>query len=345
MTRFLKITLLFAMLAAAGPVFAQQDLSGPWQGKLAVDAKTSLTIQFTFLKKPDGSYSAVLDSPDNPAIKNVAASAVSYSAGALKVDVASLSGSYAGTLKDGKFEGKWTQPGGTLPLELSAYQKPVLSKAAMDTLAGAWHGPITAPGVSLTFVARFKRNDKGEFTGSLFVPEQGVELPMSDIQFADNKLDFKVAPVRGEMVADYVNGGFNGLWRQGGNPPAGLPVSLKKGDVAAVVFPLKLSAESFASLAGRWSGSLATPQATLNVALRFEVNATGQYVGYIELPGGPAKGLPIGEADLTAGKLSVKAAGVPGEYQGTLSGKTLTGQWIGQGPQGPVPTPLTLTRQ
>lgn len=345
MTRFLKITLLFAMLAAAGPVFAQQDLTGPWQGKLAVDAKTSLTIQFTFSKKPDGSYAAVLDSPDNPAIKNVAASAVSYTAGALKVDVASLSGSYAGALKDGKFEGKWTQPGGTLPLELSAYQKPVLSKAAMDTLAGAWHGPLTVPGQSLTFVARFKRKDKGEFTGSLFVPEQGLELPLSDIQFADNKLSFKIPMIAGELTADYVNGAFNGLYRQGGNPPAGLPVTLKKGDVAAVVFPLKLDAASFASLAGKWSGQLSSPQGSTTLVLRFEVNGSGQYVGFIDVPDRGLKGMPIGEAGLAAGKLSVKASGAPMQFEGTLAGKTLTGQVIAQGPQGPIPTPVTLTRQ
>jgi hypothetical protein len=317
MNRILRIMLLLATLAT-GQAFAQQDLSGPWQGKLAVDAKTSLTIQFTFTKHPDGSYGVVLDSPDNPAIKNVPASSVSYSAGELKLNVAALSGSYAGTFKDGKLDGHWTQPGGTLPLVLSPYQKVVLSKAAMDTLSGAWHGPVAAPGVSLTFVARFARNDKGELTGSLSVPEQGgMELPMADIQFADNKLDFKIPRVAGEYSADYTSGAF----------------------------PLKLCAESFASFAGKWSGKLTTPQATINLVIRFEVNNGGQYVGFIDIPDQGLKGIPLAEADLTAGKLTTKASGAPVQFQGTLSGKTLVGQWIGQSPQGPISTPLTLTRQ
>ncbi len=345
MSRFLRMMLLLATLAA-GPAFAQQDLSGPWQGKLAVDAKTNLTIQFTFTKHPDGSYGVVLDSPDNPAITKVPASAVSFAAGQLKLTVASLSGSYSGTLKDGKLDGSWTQPGGTLPLVLSPYQKAVLTKAAMDALTGAWHGPLTVPGATLTFVIRFKRNDKGELAGTLSVPEQGgIEVPVSDIQFADNKLDFKVAAVRGELVADYANGMFNGLWRQGGNPPDGFKVVLNKGDVATPIYTLKLSAEAFASLAGKWSGKLTTPQATVNLVMRFEVNNGGQYVAFIDIPDQGMKGMAIGEADLTAGKLTVKAAGAPVRFEGTLSGKTLTGQWIGQGPQGPVPTPLTLTRQ
>lgn len=345
MTRVLKLVLLLAMLTGAGQALAQQDLSGQWQGKLAVDAKTSLTIQFTFSKRPDGTYGAVVDSPDNPAIRNVAASSVSYAAGALKVDVAALSGSFAGTLKDGKFDGKWTQPGGTLPLVLSAYQKPVLSKAAMTTLEGAWNGPVEIPNVKLTFVAKFKRNDKGELTGALSVPEQGgAELPMSDIAFADNKLNFKIPRVGGEYSADYANGAFKGTWKQAGAPNP-INVTLKRGDVAKPVFPLKLSSESFGAIAGKWTGKLQTPQAALTVVMRFEVNAGGQYVGFMDSPDQGASGLPIAEADVTGSKLTVKINVPPGVFEGTLSGKTVVGQWTQQSPQGPVAMPLTLTRQ
>jgi hypothetical protein len=216
----------------------------------------------------------------------------------------------------------------------------------MGTLVGGWHGPVTVPGASVTFVARFKRNDKGEFTGTLSVPEQGgQELPMDDIQFADNKLDFKVPPVSGEFIGDYANGGFTGLWRQGGNPPAGFPVSLKKGDVATPVFPLKLSAESFASLAGKWTGALTGTKGTITIVMRFEVNAGGQYVGFLDSPDQGAMGLPIVEASVAAGKLTTKMNAPPAQFEGTISGKTIVGQLTQNLPQGPMSTPLTLTRQ
>jgi hypothetical protein len=344
MTRIARIMLLLATLAC-GQAFAQQDLSGPWQGKLAVDAKTNLTIQFTFAKHPDGTYGVVLDSPDNPAIKNLPASSVSFTAGALKLNVAALSGSYAGTLKDGKLDGKWTQPGGTLPLVLSPYQKAVLSKAAMDTLAGGWHGPVTIPGATLTFVARFKRNDKGEFSGSLSVPEQGgVELPMEDIQFADNMLDFKIPRVQGEYSGSYANGVFTGTWKQAG-APAPLAVSLSRGDVAKPVFPLKLSADEFAAVAGKWSGKLSGPQGSITIVMRFEVNGGGQYVGFVDSPDQGATGLAIAEASVAAGKLTTRMNAPPAQFAGTISGKTVVGQWTQNGPQGPMSTPLTLTRQ
>src|SRR6266700_2238790 len=85
--------------ALAQQAAAAQDVAGTWQGKLQVDPKTAMTIQFVFTKKPDGSYSAVLNSPDSGAIKNMAADSVVWKAGALSVQVAALSGGFDGTLK------------------------------------------------------------------------------------------------------------------------------------------------------------------------------------------------------------------------------------------------------
>ncbi len=102
---------------------------------------TSLTVQFTFTKGSNGAYTAVLNSPDNPALKDTAASGVSWDGTNLKLQVPTLSGSFAGALKDGKVTGQWTQPGGNLPLVLAPYQKPVVTAAAAKSLAGSWNGP------------------------------------------------------------------------------------------------------------------------------------------------------------------------------------------------------------
>ena len=343
-------SLLFASAGAmaAAPAPAAPELAGVWQGKLAVDANNSLTIQFTFAKDAKGAYTAVLNSPDNGAIKNTPATGVTWDGSNVKLQVAALSGSYAGALKDGKINGQWTQPGGPLPLVLSPYQKPVLSKAAINTLAGTWVGPLKFPGGELTFVVRFKTNDKGEFGGTLAVPEQGGnETPASDIQFADNKLTFKIPQVAGEYSATLANGVLTGAWKQPGPgvPPEGMPVSLKKGEYVAQVYPLKLSTESFATLNGSWTGKLevTTPQgqkAPLTMILRFGTSAAGQYVAFIDSPDQKAMNIPVTDLSFADGKLSLKVAAVRGEYNGTLSGKTLTGTWV----QGPMSLPLVLTR-
>jgi hypothetical protein len=340
---------VMAMLVVAGLSMAQsalaQELTGTWQGKLQVDPKTAMTIQFVFAKKPDGSYSAVLNSPDNDAIKNMAADSVAVKAGAVTVKVAALSGEFDGNLGAGSLSGQWKQPGSTLPLALTPYQKPVMSKASVDTLTGTWTGPLTTPGGTLTFVAKLQPDGKGDMQGSLFVPEQGVTLPMQSVEFADGKLTFKIAPVNGTFEGTLTNGAFNGLWRQGGQPPAGLPVVLKKGEYVAKVVVLKMPTDAFGKVAGTWNGDLhATgPQGpvTIPVILRFETNQHADMVAFMDVPIQHAAGIPVTEASLTNGKLVVKVDAMHGEYDATLAGNTLTGQWT----QGPQTLPLTMTRK
>jgi len=344
MKTWLRILGLLAIVVA-GQAFAQQELAGTWQGKLAVDPQTNLTIEFVFTRKPDGTYSAVVNSPDNPAIRNVAASSVSYTGGALKIEVKDLSGTYSGALKDGKFDGKWAQAGTELPLALAPYQKPVMTKAAMDILSGTWHGPLTIPGGKLTFVLRFTPDDKGQLQGSLHVPEQGATVPMSDLEFANNELKFKVPRVAGEYSGKLSNGAIEGAWKQGGpaNPNPPVQVSLKKGEYSAPVQALALSPEGFAVLSGKWQGSIAPPNAPkpFTVVLRIEKNAAGQIVGFFDSPDQGVRGIPVTEATFASNKLTLKLPALMSEYSAELAGRELKGNWV----QGPNTLPLTLTRQ
>ena len=152
MNKWIRMTALASLLfasagaMAAAPAAAAPDLAGVWQGKLPIDATTSLTIQFTFAKDAKGGYTAVLNSPDNGAIKNTPATGVTWDGSNVKLQVAALSGSYAGALKDGKISGQWTQPGGNLPLVLSPYQKPVHVQGGDGCAAGTWLGNIEPPG-------------------------------------------------------------------------------------------------------------------------------------------------------------------------------------------------------
>jgi hypothetical protein len=324
---------------------ASADIAGMWQGKLQLDANTSLTIEFTFARKPDGAWSAMLNSPDNAGVKNLPADTVSVNDGAVKVSVAALSGSFSGTVNGPSIQGQWTQPGGTIPLVLSRYEKPQLSKAAIETLLGGWHGPVQVPGGALTFIAQFTRDKKGELQGMWGVLEQGgAQIPLSDIEFANNALSFK-GPGGGQFNGTYGNGAFTGTWKTP-NAPQGIPVKLEKGAVAPPVYPLHLSASGFVALGGTWEGTMQVtpPQGqpvSFQIVVTFVTNQNGDTIGVIDSPTQHVKGIPITEATLDGGKLTLKADGVKAEYHGDLSGNTLTGQWM----QGPLTIPLVLKKQ
>ncbi len=62
MKKYTRLVLVFGLLFCRSTV-AQTDLTGTWQGKLAV--RQNETIQFTITKQWDGSYTALFISPHN----------------------------------------------------------------------------------------------------------------------------------------------------------------------------------------------------------------------------------------------------------------------------------------
>jgi hypothetical protein len=178
----MTLVLLIALLPLTS-ILAAENITGAWQGKLVTSPGAEMTIQFIITQDAKGSYSVVLNSPDDGGIKNVKANSVVYNSGNLKLDVTDVSGSFDGVFKNGKIDGKWKQEGTSFPLILSPYEKPTLSKKDKDTLLGAWNGKLTIPGGSLTVVLRFEMTEKGDFAGFLDSPDQGgYGIPVTDME-------------------------------------------------------------------------------------------------------------------------------------------------------------------
>ena len=188
----IQMTFICLLIFCVG-VVAQTDIAGTWEGKLEIAPGQEMRIHFIITKQGDGSYKAVLDSPDTGAIKNEPASAVAYAGGKLTVEVDSLSGSYSGTVGEGTITGEWKQPGSTLPLVLSAYKEP--SSDTLKPLLGEWSGKLKVPGGDeLTAVFNFDKAKDGKFSASLGIVEQGQQnIPVSDVLLKDNQVSFNVA--------------------------------------------------------------------------------------------------------------------------------------------------------
>jgi len=333
-----------ALLAASVP-----DLPGDWQGKLAVDPNNSLTVRFTFTKGANGVYTAVLNSPDNPGVKDVAVNGVSWDGTSLKLSVPTLSGAYAGTLKGGSISGQWTQPGATLPLDLAPWAKPVMTAASSKSLAGNWNGALKIPAGNLTMVFQFKQG-AGGLEGTFGIPDQGLSnSPVTDLVLENGELKLKTLQGRisfqGKLNGDRITGKLK--LPDPTAPAEGLDLILQRGEYQAKALPLKLSPEVFASLKGKWTGamSVTNPQTneTINlpIVLRFESNTKGEYVGYLDSVAQNVTGIVVSEATLDAdGKLKVVVGTIQAEYNGALAGGKITGEW-GQGGQR---RPLVLTR-
>lgn len=328
MKKLIAVAVILFSVLFINNAIAAENITGTWQGTLAAAPGSELTIQFVITQNADGSYSVVLNSPDQGAIKDIKASSVSFDSGTLKLDVTDLSGSYEGVLKDGKFEGNWKQEGTSIPLNLKPYEKPVLSKEDMQRLAGQWYGPLKIPTGDLTLVFRFEIEPDGGYKAFLDSPDQGATgIPVSDVELVDNALTLQISVARAEYKGKITGNEIVGNFIQGGQP---LPLTLKKGEYKPEV-ALNLSKDIKDKLSGEWHGQLATPRGLIHVAFKFETTGKGDFVGFYEVPDQNVKGIPVKEADFKDGKLTLKIKVANAEYKATLAGDKMTGEWMQAG--------------
>jgi hypothetical protein len=332
---------LLLSAALAGPATAQTDLAGTWQGRLELAPGQTLAIHFVIAAAPDGGYSAVVTSPDSGAIKNVRATSVTFADSKLTVDVPALSGGYTGTLRGSVLEGQWLQGGAKLPLSLRPYETPTLTQADIDTLRGEWFGKVRALGVEAVMVLRFGAGADGAFRALLDSPEQGVrDLAASSVALDDGYFSVQVPfagsqiEITGKLEGDQIVGQYNQL-----GLPNPVPLTLKKGRYVPVTSYLDLAAAAREQLAGRWSGTFGP----ISMIVRFETDAEGRALGFVEIPQMMMKDAAITEAALAGTMLSFGIAAVGAQYTGELAGDTATGEWRMAG--FPNPVPLALKRE
>ena len=208
-TEFVLILSLFFCTCTS----AQTDLTGIWQGELAVSPNEKLTIQFILTRQANGSYAAVVNSLDTGDIRNVSATAVKYDEGKLTVEVAGLDGSYSGTVGRKIITGEWKEPASALPLVLHWYEKPNVS--TLRPLVGEWVGKFTPPGTSeLTAVFRFEISKDDIFVAVLDIPEQDAKgLEISNVVLEGDKLSFRIPAAQvdyiGSLSGDMIDGTIN----------------------------------------------------------------------------------------------------------------------------------------
>ena len=332
--------LLILGLIFCGSLFAQTELAGTWQGKLVIDQNNKMTIQFILTKQADGSYKAVLDSPDSGAIKNVPADTVKYSGGKLSIEVTSLSGSYTGTMGKGTITGEWKQPGSTLPLVLTPYKKP--AAASFKPLLGEWAGKLTVPGVmNLTVVFRFEIGKDGNLAGYMDVPDQNVKgLAVSTIAFEAGQVSVTVqagAPIQytGQLSGNSIKGTF----KQGGSA---FELNFTKGKYQ--VPGIDMPEEDMNKLLGQWAGRMKiAPDENADMAtviFRFEKAKDGKLAAFMDSPEQGSKGLALIDVTLKGDVFGIKLSGIASEYTGKLSGNAITGTFTTAG----MKMDLTVTK-
>ena len=124
MQKLMKIAAAILLTLGTSQLHAQADISGVWEGVLAVGAN-EIDVQFTLTGDGSGGYTAVMDAPDQPSITNMAVDSVSLTDGALNMTISSVSGEYNGNLESGVINGTWTQQGQDFVVLVGVHRAPI----------------------------------------------------------------------------------------------------------------------------------------------------------------------------------------------------------------------------
>lgn len=311
--------ILVSVLYLCTGAIAQTDLSGTWQGRLAISPNESMAIQFVFSKQTNGSYKVTLNSPNAGAIKNVLASGVKLNGSTLNIDVASLSGSYTGTVGKEAITGEWKQQGNSIPLVLTRYKEPPVS--SLKPLLGEWVGEIAPPGgPKIATVFKFQISKDGKFTASTDIPEQGqTGIPVSDIRLEGDHVSASIASGAAEYNGKLVGDKIEGTLKQNGQE---IKLNLVKGKYEPVGFAVP--AESIKLLAGEWVGY--TGPTKLSIVFRFETTRTGKLAVYMDVPDQRVRGVIVKDFAVSGDQLTIKLPGSQGDtYTGRVSGESMKG--------------------
>ncbi len=332
MKRFIKLSILLIVLMQINNSLASENIDGTWQGTLESEPGQKMLLQFIITQNPDGSYSAVLNSPGMDAIKNIKADSASYNSGELTIDVTDFNGLYEGVLKEGKLEGNWKQEGTSIPLNLS-----LLNLEELEKYCGTWHGEIKlSPAHPFVLEFHFGKDEKGEFTGYCDDLTQGnMHSPCNNLRFINDTLIFNVSGIRFDLKhTGYLIAGEYRTW---GEP---VPITLKKGEYVPPVQSLNLPEDAVKKISGEWYGDINTSDGGVNTAvIRFEKTQKGEFFGNYKDETPQSREVPIIEAVLIDKAIILKLKNKT-ELKAKFAGDELVGELIA----GNKSEPLTLKK-
>lgn len=321
------------LLVCASQLQAQQDISGVWEGVLAVGTN-EIDVEFTLTADGSGGYSAIMDAPDQPSITNMAVDSVALDGNSLTMAIAAVSGEYNGTIGAGVITGTWTQQGQDFALNLAPYEEPVMTAENFALVSGSWVGsikPMPNAEMELTVVLEFNEDEPGVYSASLSSPDQGAsDIPADSFSVEGNELTLEINRMRLEVVTEIAGDQMTGFFTQAGQ---NIPITLNKGEYESA--GLNIAGLTYSRLQGPWHGQVQG----INVQIRVEQQGDS-YFAFMDSPDQGASDIPISTLELAEDRLTFTVTAANLTFTGELGDDQIVGTWNQMG----TDTPVTLLR-
>lgn len=206
-----------------------QNLNGDWQGTLKIgSAELRLVLH---VSGSNGSYTATLDSIDQPGGNGIAVTAFSLKPPQVHFAADSVHGSYSGdvNIEGTLMHGTWTQ-GPSWPLDFKRAATPVKTEhhlAARSDIDGDWHGTLDAGGKKLRLVFHIVNMDDGLSATLDSLDQHANGIPVTSVTRDGDSLILQLKQINGSFTGK-ISGdraAIEGTWTQAGGS---LPLALTR---------------------------------------------------------------------------------------------------------------------
>ncbi|MGA7929113.1 MAG: hypothetical protein WCA20_24330 [Candidatus Sulfotelmatobacter sp.] len=204
----MKRAIMLAVVAVAAVCVAQgQDVSGDWQGTLAVGAGV-VRIVLHITKSPEGTLKATMDSPDQGVV-GMPVDSITLDGSRLKFATSAVKGTYEGTVKNNTtITGNWLQPPNRTPLDFKKSNTPIKlvhPEAPPSDIDGTWEGQVTVPSIEKVQHLSFHIRNTGDGLIATFDdPELSVKgYPAVAVIRKGSSIKIEVPQVGGEVAAKF----------------------------------------------------------------------------------------------------------------------------------------------
>jgi hypothetical protein len=343
----LALTAIVGRMVHASRVAAYPALTGTWAGTLQL-RQQKLRLAFD-IAKTNGSYVAVLDSPDQGV--SMPATGLGYDFPSVQITVSPIGGVFAGNFnrESDELSGTWKQGQASFPLTLKR-GAPIQMTAALtpdqyapragSDVQGLWKGTLKVNGVDLRLNFKIAEPSAGTLSSALDSVDQGVkDLPATLATYQKPAIQVAFGGIGAEFNGTVNGTEIDGTWKQLGKS---WPLTLKRAaaDDGSVAESVSYYHAGQDDLPGHWKGTLGMGGAKLRLELNVgklpDTTLTATMVS-IDQGSGEIPATTIAWAK-PAVKIEWKAIG--GTFEGKLSSGKIAGTWK----QGGATSPLVFER-
>lgn len=278
-----KVLIVFGLFVASIVNASAEQIVGSWGGKLAVAPDSELVLHFDVEKLAKG-YAVKVSSPDNTAIKNLAANNVTYVANKLSFELKDLSGRFEGKLSSGAIDGTWSQLNQKFPLRLVSLDQFVVAKTSKlsevgKSLLGAWYGVGKLEKTTFNSLIYFRMDDAGELYVITEFPDNGpnyVPIKSMSLKGKDVRMDLwdEDQYFQGRVDGDTLKG----MWSFQKLP---FVIELKKKDWDPDYVSFKLNDKDKQHLLGTWYADMPAINEGVTLKMEFIETENGKIRGYL----------------------------------------------------------------